>query len=382
MLITYSYRLYPTATQTARLQHYLDVGRTLYNHGLSQRISYFRETGKTLTKFAQFADLTSLRACSQVLAAVPVWVERDALSRLDAAYAGFFRRVAAGMEKPGFPRFKGAGRWNSFSVLNPGKVIRPGYKVHIVGIGSVNARNVRQFTGKAKVLRIVRRAGKWFARVVVDDGQASPPVQPIRSAVGVDVGLSSFATLSTGEKVANPRFYRRLYRKLRRAARAVSRKAKGGSNHRKAVESLQRIHLDVVNQRSNFTHHLSKRLVTENQLIAVEALTITDMVRSRFAKSILDAAWGQFIAQLKYKAENAGVLFCAVNPRGTSQECSQCGNVVLKDLSVRTHECPVCGLVLDRDENAARNVLQRALNNSAPGADGAIGNACGGATEP
>jgi putative transposase len=203
------------------------------------------------------------------------------------------------------------------------------------------------------------KAGKWFAQVVADDGQSPPALQPVKSAIGIDVGLTSFATLSTGEKVENPRFYRKMERKLARQQRSVSRKVKGSSNRRKAVRRLQGIHAGIADARNNFTHHLSKMIVRTNQLIAVEALVIRAMVRGRLSKSILDAAWGQFIFQLTYKAEEAGCQVVKGNPRGTSQECSNCGEIVAKDLSVRVHKCS-CGLTLDRDHNAAINILQRA----------------------
>lgn len=382
VLTTLTYALYPTAEQESRLFHYLYVGRTLYNHSLAQRIAYYKETGKSLSYYEQQNDLTILRAGMQTMRDVPVWVERDALDRLDKAYDNFFRRVKNGAEKPGFPRFKGFRRWNSFVIANPGKVIKHGCKIYVSGIGLITGRNVRQFAGKAKTLCIKFRAGKWFAMVVADNGQQPPPIQPIKSAIGIDVGLNSFATMSNGDKIDNPRFYRALEKKLVKAQRNVSRKAKGSKNCGKAIRRLQRVHATIQNQRSNFTNHLSKKIVAEHQLIAVENLSISGMVKGRFGKSILDAAWGQFISQLRYKAENAGVLFCAVNPRGTSQECSKCGEIVLKDLSVRVHSCLKCGLVLDRDENAAKNILARSLIESAPRADGAMGNACGADVRP
>ena len=337
MLKTYTYALYPTPAQAARLFHYLYVGRKIYNDGLAQRIAYYKETGESLSYMTQTADLTILRSVSQVLADVPVAIERDALDRLDKAYSNFFRRVKEGSEKPGFPRFKSADRWNSFAIAKPARVIRHGCKIYVSGVGLISGRNVRQFTGVAKTLRVLFKAGKWFAQVVTDDGREPPPLQPVQSVIGIDVGLESFATLSTGEKIENPRFFRKLERKLARAQRNVSRKVKGSRNRRKAIRHVRRVHAAIQNQRSNFTHHLSKRIVAEHQLIAVEALNINGMVRGRLAKSILDAAWGQFIFQLAYKAEEAGCLLVKVNPRGTSQ-----------------HRPPVRGLVKPVDRLRSR----------------------------
>ncbi len=368
MLRVLSYRLFPSPTQSARLFHFLKIGRTLYNHALEQRITHYRDTGETLSNFTQTKDLTQLRAVSIVLADVPVRIERDALRRLDTAFQAFFRRCEEGDAKPGFPRFKSANRWNSFSVSEPGNILR-GNRVRISGVeGTIRARNVRPPEGKVKQLRIVHRAGKWFAQLTVDNGQQPPAKVPVVSAVGIDVGLESFATLSDGEKIDNPRFARKLEKKLARANRNVSRKQKGSKNRRKAVKRLQRVYAKIRDSRANFTHHLSKRIVREHQLIAVEKLNIAGMVRGRLAKSIMDAAWGQFLFQLHYKAESAGVQFVEVDPRGTSQECSGCGQTVQKSLSVRQHTCPHCGLSLHRDHNAALNILARGRRVDACGA--------------
>lgn len=372
-----SYYLLPTPTQSARLFHFLQVGRKLYNHSLEQRIKYYRETGESLSKYTQTADLTILRAVSPSLADVPVMIERDALDRLDKAFINFFRRCKEGDAKPGFPRFKGRNRWNSFGIANPGKVIRVGNRIHVAGIDTpIKARNVRIPEGKIKQLRIVHRAGKWYAKLTIDDGLQPPAKTPIVSSIGIDVGLESFATFASGEKIANPRFGRKLAKKLRRAHQRVSRRVKGSNNRRKAVRLLQRVYAKIADARWNFTHHLSKRIVREYDLIAVEKLNISGMVRGRLAKSILDAAWGQLLFQLSYKAESAGKTFCAVNPNGTSQDCHQCGNKVVKDLSVRVHSCPSCGLSMDRDENAAKNILARACSGGRPQTNG-----CGVATK-
>jgi len=304
-------------------------------------------------------------------------VERDALRRVDLAFQHFFRRVKQGTGKVGFPRFKACQRWNSFSIYEPGKCVR-GERIRVSGVpGTITARNIQYTDGKIKQLRVVRRAGKWFAQLVVDDGKPVPCPVPIVSCVGIDVGLKAFATISNGDTIANPRFARKAERKLAHAHREVSRKVKGSRNRRKSVVRLQRVYERVAGLRSNFTHHASKEIVRKHQFIAVEDLKITDMVGGRFAKGILDAAWGQFTQRLAYKAESAGCTFVRVDPRGTTQECSQCGTVVPKDITVRVHSCPNCGLTIDRDLNAARNVLQRALKDATSVAGRANGNACG-----
>jgi putative transposase len=313
-----------------------------------------------------------------VLSGVPLNIERDALRRVDLAFRHFFRRVREGAGKAGFPRFKAWQRWNSFSIHRPGKCVR-GNRVYVSGVqGTVKARNVQYTEGTIKQLRVVRRADKWFAQLVVDDGKPLPPSVPIDSCVGIDVGLKAFASMSNGDVIDNPRFAGRAERKIAHMHRLVSRKVKGSRSRRKAINCLQLAYERVANLRSNFTHHASKEIVSKHQFIAVEDLNVGSMVHGRLGKSILDAAWGQFTQRLAYKAESAGCTFVRVEPRGTTQECSQCGETVPKSLSVRVHSCPSCGLTIDRDLNAARNVLQRALKEATSGAGRAIGNACGG----
>jgi putative transposase len=380
VLKTITYRLYPSREQESFLFYFLYIGRKIYNDALAERVRFYKDTGKSLTKFTQQMDLTIRRSISPVLASVPVWIERDSLSRIDKAFANFFRRVNEGSAKPGFPRFKSANRWNSFSmpIQGSGKKLVQGNRIRVAGIeGTMPSRGGQQILGKIIVQRIVHRAGKWFCKFVVDDKLDPPPIHPVKSAIGVDVGLKSFATLSNGSTIENPRFYRGL--ELKRAHRNVSRKIKGSRNRWRAVRRLQSVYEKVRNLRHNFTHHESKRIVNDHQLIVVEKLNIAGMARSRFAKSILDAAWGRFIFQLRYKAENAGCAFVEVDPRGTSQDCSKCGQTVPKKLSDRVHKCS-CGLVLDRDHNAALNILQRAVR-SAPGPGRWIGKACGEATK-
>ena len=356
--------LHPSRLQADRLDRFLFVGRIAFNRGLESRKHWYATSGKALTLYEQFGDLTAMRGADEFWSDVPVQVERDALRRLDKAYKAFFRRIKNGESKPGFPRFKGRNRWHSFAIQDCGQVIKNA-RIRVSGVdGLIRCRNLRPVVGEIVEQRIVRRSDKWFCQLVIDDGKVAPPPVPIKSAIGIDVGLTTFATLSNGDTIANPRFGTKLARVLAHAHRNVSRTVKGSHNRRKVVARLQRVYLKVSNSRSNFTHHASKKIVSEHQLIAVEDLNVANMVRGRFAKSILDACWSQFIWQLAYKAEEAGCAFVRVNPEGTTQECSRCGQTVPKDLSVRVHACPSCGLVLGRDHNAAINVLQRALTAS------------------
>lgn len=295
---------------------------------------------------------------------VPVHIERDALRRVDRGMAAFFRRVKAG-ETPGFPRFKGRIRWRSFEVLRLIKYLRDGDKVHIPGIGQVKYRGLMAVVGVVKGVRVVRKERGWYVQLIVDNGPV-PAARPVERRIGIDVGLTHFLTTSDGEKVENPRWYREGQKRLRFLSRIASRRKKGSNRRRKAYSRVARFHERMVDTRRDWIHKLTRDLVNKYDLIAVENLNIQGMVRSRFAKSISDAAWGQFVTVLKYKAENAGATVVAVDPRGTSQECSECGRTVPKLLSERTHSCE-CGYVADRDENAARNILRRVTPESTRG---------------
>jgi putative transposase len=368
VLRTLTIRLYPNCAQSQRLEHYLFVGRLCFNRALEARIHWYRTTGKSLSCYDQYKDLTVLRAADQFWEDVPVQVERDAIRRLDIGFKAFFRRVKTG-EKPGFPRFKSRNRWSSFTIQQCGQVVRNG-RIRVRGIpGTIRCRNLQQFDGKIIEQCVLCKAGKWFCHLVVELAKPQP-VLHTGPRIGIDVGLSKFAAFSDGTIIENPRFARRAARQLAHAHRHVSRRKKGSKNRSKAVMRLQRVYVRTANLRHNFTHQLSRSVVNKHGVIAVEDLNIKGMVKGRFGKSIMDAAWGQFTSQLEYKAEEAGSQFAKVNPRGTSQDCSQCGQTVPKDLSVRVHRCPDCGLVLDRDVNAARNILARAFQTQHPAAVG------------
>ena len=359
MIRTHTVRIYPNKETETTLFRYLNVSRYIYNQCLEQRIKAWKRRKESVSQFDQQLLLTQWRDRREFIRLLPVHIGRDTIRRLDRAFKAFWRRLKSG-EKSGFPKFKGRNRWNSFEVLEPGHYVK-GDRIRVPGIREpIRCRGLREFEGKTKGLRILRRAGKWYAQLVVDDGKEAPPKRPIKKAVGLDVGLKYFAVNSNGEITDNPRFYRRLERKLGKAHRVLSRRKKGSNRRRVAVNRIQKVYARITNCRSNFTHHLSKYYAEKYDLIGVEDLNIKGMVQGHFGKSILDAAWTQFIWQLSYKAEACGSRLVKINPRGTSLLCSACGRTVPKDLSVRVHKCP-CGYEAGRDHNAAKNILARAL---------------------
>lgn len=361
-------QIYPTAAEKARLFDFLYITRRLYNYFLEQRIKHYRETGEPLTNFTMRADFHILRSMMPSLAECPCDIAGEAIRRLDIAFIAFARRANQKKGKAGFPRFKSSNRWNTLGFpvdpRKPGPIINGKLRVpRLAGkvAGYVRIRGLSNMPqGRVRGVRVVYRAGKWFAHFNIDDGKPFPPKIPVVSSIGIDVGLSKFAALSDGSVIPNPRFGQSLQRRIAHAQRMIQRRQKGSKRRRKAIWKLQRLYLKAVNQRDTFTHTVAKRIVSQHQFIAIEDLNVKGMVRGRFARSILDAAWSKFTSRLGFKAEKAGCQLVKVDPRGTSQDCSGCGRTVQKSLAVRVHKCNDCGLEIDRDVNAAKNILLRA----------------------
>ncbi len=283
------------------------------------------------------------------------------MRRLDKAFAAFFRRVKAGGQRPGYPRFKGRDRFDTVEFPSHGDGIRlTGNRLRVQHVGTIRVKVHRPHQGEIKTVSITREADKWFVVLScsLDEGAVAPNRLP---AVGIDVGLEHFLTTSDGEHLANPRLLKKELPELRCRQRSLSRKKQGGANRRKARVRVARLHARVKNLRKEFHHKTALSLVRRYGFIAVESLNVQGMLRNhRLARSIADAGWSGFLLLLRNKAEGAGCEVVEVNCRGTSQECSGCGSMVRKELSVRTHNCPHCTLVLNRDVNAAHNILARA----------------------
>jgi len=279
--------------------------------------------------------------------------------RVDLAFKAFFQRVKAG-ENPGYPRFKERGRYDSFTYKQSGFNL-DGDRLHLSKIGEVRIVLHRPIEGTIKTLTIRRSStGKWYACFSVDYDPSPAPQK--ETVVGIDVGLESFATLSNGEKIENPRFFRTDERVLAKAQRKLSKAQKDTPERKKARKIVAHVHKRIVNRRLNFAHQTSRQLVDRFGTIVFEELNITNMQKNHpLAKSIADVAWNMFISITGSKAEDAGSRVIQVNPRNTSQMCSRCGMIVAKTLSDRVHSCPHCGLVMDRDQNAAINIMRLGL---------------------
>jgi putative transposase len=355
----YKYKLNPTPEQARQLEEVVWRCRTLYNIALEQRITAYRRSGVTLTGYQQQAELPDLKLAFPEYAAVHSQVLQDVLTRLDKTYQAFFRRLKAG-QTPGFPRFQGRNRYHSFTYKQYGNGARLDNGVLVLAkIGRIAVRWSRPLEGTPKTVTISHEADGWY--VVLSCAEV--PAQPLPLTgreTGSDVGLKVLLITSAGDAVANPRHHRTAEKQLKKTQRRVSRRKKGSKRWKKAVKLLARKHQNVQRQRRDFHHQTANTLLRQYDTIYLEDLRIANMVRNRhLAKSISDAGWGQFRAILEGKAVYAGRRVVAVPPAFTTQDCSGCGTRISKSLNVRTPTCTYCGLVMDRDENAAKNI-QRA----------------------
>jgi putative transposase len=353
---SYKYKLKPTSDQERALDETLWRCRTLYNTALEERITAYRRCGVTLTTYSQMAELKDIRAAFPEYAAIHSHVLQDVLARLDKTYQAFFRRVKAG-QTPGFPRFQGCHRYHSFTYKEYGNGARldNGFLV-LSKIGRVAVRWSRPIEGTPKTVTISREADGWYAIISCAEVPAQP-LPPTGKETGIDVGLTVFLITADRLVVENPRLHRRGEQKLAKAGKRVSRRKQGSKRRGKAVGQLARAHQTVKRQRADFHHQTALMLLRQYDTIYLEDLRVANLVRNRhLATRISDAGWAAFRSILEGKAAYAGRRVIAVPAHYTSQDCSGCGARVPKSLSVRTHVCASCGLVLDRDENAARNI--------------------------
>ena len=349
------YRILPTKKQARVLAETLDECRWLYNHLLQKRKETSEQEGKPLSLYQQQATFPLLKQERPTLSNVHSQVLQNVAVRLDLAFKAFFRRVKAG-EKPGYPRFRGKDRYDSFTYPQSGFKIDEQGKLYASGIGHLKIVLHRPLKGKMKTLTIRRSStGKWYASFSCEVEPERLPERP--EQVGIDVGLKTFATLSEGTEIDNPRFFRKEEKALAKVQRKHSKLAKGTPERRKHRKAVARVHERIAFRRENFTHQESRKIVNSYGVICVEDLHVNRMTHNHcLAKSIADASWSAFFAQLDAKAEEAGRQFIKVNPAYTSQTCSACGHRQKMPLRERIFDCPCCHVHLDRDLNAARNI--------------------------
>ncbi|MFI6864180.1 RNA-guided endonuclease InsQ/TnpB family protein [Streptomyces sp. NPDC050421] len=384
MQLRYSFRLYPDRGQRIALAKAFGCARVIFNDAVRAR----EDTRKAGTAFPKAGELSKTLITQAKLTEARSWlgevsfVLQQSLRDTETAYRNFFASLKGTRKGPklGPPRFKSRkdtrqsirftanARWN---ITDRGQLNLP-------KIGAVKVKWSRPLpTTPTSVTVIKDSAGRYFASFVIDtdphtDAERMPNTD---QTIGIDLGLTHFAVLSTGEKITSPRFLRRAEKKLKKAQRGLSRKQKGSKNREKARLEVARAHAKVTDARHEFHHQLSTRLISENQGIAVEDLSVTGLARTKLAKSVHDAGWSEFVNMLEYKAARYGRTFIKIGRfEPTSQTCSTCG---VKDgpkpLDVREWTCAACGTVHDRDHNAALNVKTAA---------GLAVSACGASVRP
>jgi len=358
----FKYRLYPTQPQRKDLERTLVLCRQLYNAALQERRDAYQKAGKTVGFYEQKRWLPEIRTELPEYKGVHSQVLQNVIERVDKAFQGFFRRVRAG-QKAGYPRFKGRERYDSFTFPQAGqtgvKVQEGGKRVFLYGIGSVKCKFHRPLEGKVKTATVKREGGHWY--VVFSCEVEAVPLPQTQEAIGIDLGTNPhFLITSEGEMVEAPRYFQKAQAKLASAQRSLSRKKRGSHRHRLGRKRVANLHRKIANQRKDFHHKIARRLVNQYGTIVHEDLNVLGLARSRLAKGVLDAGWGQFLAILAYKAEEAGRRVVGVDPKHTSQDCPVCGYREKRPLWVREYTCPQCGAHQHRDVAAAINILARA----------------------
>jgi len=364
MIKTFKYRLYPTKRQRKALNAALDECRWMYNHLLEQRKTAWEQDKKNLGCFQQQKQYPEIKEQRPSLASVHSQVLQNVAVRLDLAMKAFFRRVKAG-EKPGYPRFRGRGRYDSLTypqVPSGCKLTNDGF-LALSKIGNVPIILHRPLEGKAKSATIRRTpTGKWFVTFSCEWEPTALPANP--NQIGIDMGVKTFAAMSDGSKIENPKFFKAEQKALAKAQRKLAKQEKGTKQRALARKVVSRVYERITWRRDNFSHQESRKIVNNNGLIAVEDLSIQDILSKGHKclnRCIADVAWRQFLSLISCKAEWAGRKFVAVNPAYTSQFCSSCGHQEKLGLSDRTFKCSCCGLSIDRDYNAAKNIFALGL---------------------
>lgn len=354
---TLKFRLYPTKAQVEVLNSQLGEACRLYNAALQERRDAWRLQRKQVNYFEQQNQLPAIRAAGDI--GLPnAGCAQDVLRRLDKAFKAFFGRLKR-KEKAGFPRFKSAKRYDSITFKAYGDGVRiVGGKLRVQGVGFIKLKLHRDINEREiKTITIKREADRWFVCFSVETSIEKLP--KCEKAIGLDVGIASFVTLSDGSEIENLRHYEKAQAKLRIAQRRVMRRKKGSNRRRKAVVMLQRAHAKIRNTRADFQHKAAREIVNNYGLIVAEDLNVKGLASGMLARQVRDVAWAAFLDKIAYKAEDAGREFVKVNPNHTSQTCSSCGNVKPKKLSERWHNCEMCGLSIGRDHNAAIEILGR-----------------------
>ncbi len=386
MILTYCYRIKPNVEQKATMLYTLELLRRHWNFALGQRLDWLRRTrcqinrcsissepiGDIPSKVDYYTQQSDIKQTKVLFPDYKnIWSESQQvnLQRLNKAWERWLFPDKSG-KRGGRPKFKKVGELRSFvypriNCPKAGAHLNNGVlKLSKIGEMPIIMHRPIPDGFILKTCTIVHKADGWYCAISIQDETVPEPMplDEVKTVVGIDVGLKEFLTTSVGEAVPIQQTYRKTQSHLARQQRKLARKEKGSNRSNRQKNKIARIHQCIGRIRENFHYNTAHKLVKNYDLIAVEDLNIRGLARTRLSKSILDAAWGRFITILEIVAVKCGVRVVKVSPYSTSQDCSGCGVKVPKTLSIRLHECHKCGLQMDRDENAARNILDRALN--------------------
>lgn len=358
IVASYKFRLYPTNTQELRLNDAIDSCRMLYNDFIFESRLAYKEGYKI-----NFDELQRM---------IPYMISKDNVYSKAAQMVlwQFYNnlKVLSSLSKKGTRigklRFKPKSRYNSINYNQSGFKILPDNTIKLSKIGKIKCVIHRKIQGKIKEIHVKKEiTGAWYAIAVCENEYKNTCSLLRNKIIGIDVGINNYCYDSDGHVIKHPQILRNSEEKLKRSQRKLSRKIKGSFNRFKQNLRLAKIHQKIKYQRNDFLHKVSRYYVDSYDTIFVEDLKIQNMVKNHhLSKSISDSSWNSFFQKLEYKAANAGILFAKVAPHGTSQSCSNCGRIVKKTLAIRTHNCPYCGLVIDRDYNASLNIKQRGID--------------------
>lgn len=384
MRTAYQYRLRPTSNQVALMGEWLELLRRQYNYRLGERFNWYEQNRCDINAcplicylpelkdnpdfYSQKRELVCTKALFPEYKSIHSQVLQDCVERVKKTFDRWLKGDCNG-KKSGKPRFKGVGRYRSFTFPQMKQDCVKGKFINLPKIGLVKLIQHRLLPDgfKIKTATVTRKVDGWYVTLSLEDASVpvlTPDTPTLENTIGIDMGLKSFLVDDSGNDESIPQHYRKAEKRLKRLQRSLSRKKKGSNRRQKAIKRVAKTHLKVANQRKDFHYKIAKKLLSQGKHVAHEKLNIKGIARTRLAKSTHDAGWGQFLSILSIKAERAGLFTIAVNPNSTSQDCSNCGHKVKKELSDRWHSCPNCGCSLDRDHNAAINIKHRAVGHS------------------
>jgi putative transposase len=381
MRTAYQYRLRLTKQQQSTIDVWIELCRRQYNYRLGERFNWWEQNRCDINScllichlpelkdrpdlYSQKRDLVNTKQLLSEYKEIPSHTLQDVIARVEKTFDRWLKGDSNG-KRSGKPRFKGQGRYRSIAFPDP---VKPehikGNLIQLPKIGNLKVILHRPIPDrfKVKTAAIVKKADGYYITLSLQDSfipELNPEVPSIDNTIGIDMGLKSFLVDDSGEEVVIPQYYRKSERRLKKIQRSLSRQKKGSKRRHKAIKRIAKAHLKVSNQRKDFHYKTAKKLLNKGKHVGHEDLNIKGIARTRMAKSTHDAGWGQFLQILSVKAANAGLMTIAVNPNGTTQECSSCGQKVPKTIQDRWHECQ-CGCSLDRDHNAAKNIKYRAV---------------------